>query len=251
MTAFRVWRKHGITLSMNIILFDELPPDGFLPISDERAKHMRKVLKVTPGERVRIGLVNGPAGYGQVLEVREEGIRFSWEPGEVEKPMLPVELVVAQVRPICMKRILREAVSLGVRKIHVVGADTAEKSYGEAHLWTRGEYRSYLLHGAQQAVSTCIPECLLYPGVGSLDLGSDMTRLLLDNIEPEGDIMEVPFSGPVVLAIGPERGWSDRERDLFRAMGFRVIGMGERVLRTETACSAGLGIVTGRLRTRS
>jgi RsmE family RNA methyltransferase len=41
-----------------------------------------------------------------------------------------------------------------------------------------------------------------------------------------------------VLAIGPERGWSDRERDLLEDSGFLRMSLGRRALRTETACVA-------------
>jgi RsmE family RNA methyltransferase len=41
-----------------------------------------------------------------------------------------------------------------------------------------------------------------------------------------------------VLAIGSERGWSERERDLFEAAGFLRLSLGSRALRTETACVA-------------
>ncbi|MCL2127845.1 MAG: RsmE family RNA methyltransferase, partial [Treponema sp.] len=43
---------------------------------------------------------------------------------------------------------------------------------------------------------------------------------------------------PVILAIGPERGWSDRERDLLEEAGFLRLSLGSRALRTETACVA-------------
>jgi RsmE family RNA methyltransferase len=43
---------------------------------------------------------------------------------------------------------------------------------------------------------------------------------------------------PVVLAIGAERGWSDRERDMLEKAGFLRLSLGDRALRTETACVA-------------
>jgi len=45
-------------------------------------------------------------------------------------------------------------------------------------------------------------------------------------------------SGPVTLAIGSERGWSDREREMLEAAGFLRLSLGSRALRTETACVA-------------
>jgi len=49
------------------------------------------------------------------------------------------------------------------------------------------------------------------------------------------------------VAIGPERGWSARERDLLRARGFELVHLGPRVLRTETACVAAVAVVKSRL----
>jgi RsmE family RNA methyltransferase len=42
----------------------------------------------------------------------------------------------------------------------------------------------------------------------------------------------------MVLAVGCERGWSDRERDKLEEAGFLRLSMGKRALRTETACVA-------------
>ena len=44
-----------------------------------------------------------------------------------------------------------------------------------------------------------------------------------------------------VVAIGPERGWSSREIELLEAQGFRLTGLGERVLRVEVALTFLLG----------
>jgi len=49
------------------------------------------------------------------------------------------------------------------------------------------------------------------------------------------------------VAVGPERGWSDRERLLFASHAFVSKTMGNRILRTETACSAALAILLGRM----
>jgi 16S rRNA U1498 N3-methylase RsmE len=67
------------------------------------------------------------------------------------------------------------------------------------------------------------------------------TPLLIaaDNVRPEGAMSRItPDKRPVVLAIGPERGWSDRERDLLEGAGFLRLSLGSRALRTETACIA-------------
>jgi 16S rRNA U1498 N3-methylase RsmE len=68
---------------------------------------------------------------------------------------------------------------------------------------------------------------------------SDALLVAADNVRPEGSFAALPtLKQAVVLAIGPERGWSDRERDLFGAAGFARLSLGGRALRTETACVA-------------
>lgn len=59
---------------------------------------------------------------------------------------------------------------------------------------------------------------------------------------------EAGFSGDeAVLAVGPERGWSHRERGILAEHGFTPVRLGERILRTETACAAGAGLMLLRL----
>jgi RsmE family RNA methyltransferase len=61
----------------------------------------------------------------------------------------------------------------------------------------------------------------------------------MDNVRPEGAFSHLnPGKRPIVLAIGPERGWSENEREMLEEAGFLRLSMGIRALRTETACVA-------------
>jgi len=51
----------------------------------------------------------------------------------------------------------------------------------------------------------------------------------------------LPGAAPVVLAIGPEGGWIDREVETFVARGFTAVSLGAPILRVETAVAAALG----------
>lgn len=52
----------------------------------------------------------------------------------------------------------------------------------------------------------------------------------------------------VVLAVGPERGWTDAEKEELRAGGFELAGMGTRTLSTPTAALAAVTIAAEALR---
>ena len=47
---------------------------------------------------------------------------------------------------------------------------------------------------------------------------------------------------PLVLALGPERGWGPADRSALRASGFTLCSLGARVLRLETAVTAALAL---------
>jgi RsmE family RNA methyltransferase len=69
----------------------------------------------------------------------------------------------------------------------------------------------------------------------------------MDNVRPEGSLFNIGSNRSAVLAVGPERGWSDRERELFEQAGFLRLSMGKRALRTETACAAAAALVMGKI----
>ena len=73
------------------------------------------------------------------------------------------------------------------------------------------------------------------------------TRLLLD---PEGGLsipaLTVSPAAPVLLAVGPEGGWSPLAREQLLAAGFRGLRLGPRVLCTETAGLAALAALQAR-----
>ncbi len=232
---------------MNIILFEELSPPQIIPNNDYRAHHIRKILHLKVGDKFRMGIVNGASGIATITAMDTAGIAYDWSPESTVSDLHNVTLLVAQIRPICMKRILREAVSLGVEQILVVGSDTGERSYAEAKLWSTGEYRKYLLDGAMQSGKTGLPELYLEKNLDTALLRSSWkTKIVLDimlGAKPLAQITGVVE--PVVLAIGPERGWSDRERALFLQHNFETRSFGNRILRTETASAAALAVLLG------
>ncbi|AEV29055.1 RNA methyltransferase, RsmE family [Sphaerochaeta pleomorpha str. Grapes] len=237
---------------MNIILFDELSAENFLPFSDYRGEHIQKILHLKEGDQFLAGVTNKQKGLATITSIDETGVHFRFvAQHDNSSHLYPVTLLLAQVRPICMKRILREAVSLGVERILLTGCDTTEKSYANANLYKSGEYKSILLDGAMQSGETGVSEVLFARSVDHAMhlLLANTKRILLDNVLESKPLssMEIGSDVPVVLAIGPERGFSDRERDVMMSSGFVPATLGARILRTETACSAGLGVLLGRM----
>ena len=232
---------------MNIILFEEYELGRNLSRRDERTIHLLKVLHKKTGDNFEAGIIGGMKGTGRIEKINFDGSIFvSLQVSEPPGRRLPIHMVVAFVRPIQMKRLLRDLSNIGVSAIDFVGTDLGEKSYRDTKLFSDGGAHAALVEGAVQARDTLIPSITVHETLDkwlmqrSWEITSEKRipfLITLDNVRPEGSFFHLgPTSRPAVMAVGPERGWSDRERNLFEQAGFLRLSTGSRALRTETAC---------------
>jgi RsmE family RNA methyltransferase len=238
---------------VNIILFEPHEMGKALARRDERTVHLLKVLHKKVGDTFEAGILGGNRGTGRIETIRIDGsVLYTLSLKEEPPPRFPLRLAVGFPRPIQIRRILRDLSNLGLEAVDLIGTELGEKSYRETKLLTDGGARAALIEGAVQARDTRIPLLSAYSSLGewleerpwdklqgSSSLSRSRTPLLIaaDNVRPEGALANLSALGQsVVMAVGCERGWSDAERDRLEAAGFLRLSMGERALRTETAC---------------
>lgn len=244
---------------MNLILIQshEIAPSGEVRLQDKRAEHIRRVLKAVPGKVLRIGLLNGPLGRGVVTQVGADAVVLRCEMDRNAPPQSTVDVLLALPRPKVLKRLWAQLAALGVGRILLTNADKVERYYFDSHVLDSGFYTPLLIEGLQQAGDTMLPEVRVVKELKPFledELDSVFpktgTRLIAD---PSGKQMlfhalagdEVASPGRrVLLAIGPEGGWTAYELEMFRSRGFTVVGLGPRILRTDTACVALLSWLT-------
>lgn len=221
---------------MNIILFEE----GVRSFGkdDERAVHLERVLHAKTASTFTAGEIGGMRGKGIVTST-EDGITFDFLPERDDSALFPLTVIIGQVRPICMRRILRELVSLGVCRILLPITELGEKSYQTASLYKTDEYKEILLSGAMQSGHTGVSEVRFFSSVSEALPFAEGEKLLFDNVIGALNLEDLDLKNrSVTIAIGPERGWSGRERELFLSADFKPVLLGERILRTETAAVA-------------
>jgi len=245
------------TVLVNIILLEEHELGRSLSRRDERTVHLVKVLHKKAGDTFEAGILGGMKGTGRIEKINFDGSIFLTVTANEPPPeRLPLRVAVGFVRPIQIRRLLRDLSNIGVSSVDLVGTELGEKSYRDTKLLDDGGAHAALVEGAVQARDTRIPALTVYDSLDKwLRLGPwknesvRHTPLLaaMDNVRPEGSIYNIGISRSAVLAVGPERGWSDRERELFEQAGFLRLSMGNRALRTETACAAAAALIMGKI----
>ncbi len=236
---------------MNRMLFEAEELQGVrvaLGPRDRRALHLRDVLRSGIGDSVRAGIVNGPAGVFRVLSIAREGVAGEFTPCEsaeksdVYTAGIGGTLLLGAVRPIVFKRLVKDLSTLGLARIMVCAADLTERSYLSASIWERDALRDRLIAGAEQGGHTRLPGLAVYRSLtDALDDVSDHFRILADQdgVPPATIPCHAEAaSGDWIAAVGPERGFSDRERCALIAGGFQPVSLGPSILRSEVAAQA-------------
>ena len=232
---------------MNLLLLeaDEIGGGGEVVIAggDRRARHVREVLRAAAGQRLRAGLVGGATGEVEVIAV-EPDLRLRAALDGPASPRPPVDLVAAVPRPKALSRLVQAAAASGVGRIDLVNAWRVDRSYFDSPRLTPEALAADARLGCEQGATTWVPEVAVHrllmpflagarwPAGGALVVAHPRGSALVEEVVPPG------WAGAVVLAVGPEGGWIDRELASLGELGFRAVRLGAAVLRTEAAVAA-------------
>jgi RsmE family RNA methyltransferase len=245
---------------VNLIIIEaaELDPSGHLTLSDGRASHLLDVLGATPGQCVRVGLLDGPVGTAMVTGAGGGvvGLQCSFSSDTPVVP--PMDLLLALPRPKVMRRLWAQLAALGVGRIILTNAERVERCYFDSHVLDPACYRPLLVEGLQQARDTRLPRVSVHKRFRVLiedeldEICAGSVRLMAQPGagEPPAAAVRRPATR-VLLAVGPEGGWSEFEQRLMQAHGFAAFGAGSRTLRTDTACIALMAVIQNALRARA
>lgn len=243
---------------MNRILFTSNEIKKPLFRKDDRYFHISRILKLSVGDSFKAGVINESVGMAKIEELTKESLSFDFvlDPPSEDKTV-PIIPVIGACRPPVAKRLLKDLASMAIGKIIFVVSDLTDKSYLESRMWREGEYRKSLIEGASQGGICSLPEVVLYNSLGhflkkEVDNLTKSEKIVLDN-------RPAFFSSPGAepgrkkdkllryMAIGPERGWSDRERTLFNEAGFTPVCLSSAILRTEVATHCAVSLLMDRM----
>lgn len=232
---------------MNLLLLEdgEIGPGGRVELTDRRAEHLLGVLRVEPGRTLRAGRIGGPVGTGRVESAHGGRVELRVELDEEPELPAPLAIVVALPRPQALKRVLQYSAAMGVERLDLIRSWRVEKSYFHTPVLEGTSLRRHLVLGAEQGGYPRLPEVGVHPRFAPFleDLAARPRRGRRLLAHPEGAVpIEDAWRGAgapdVLLALGPEGGWLDREVTSFREAGFQEVALGPWILRVETALVA-------------
>lgn len=232
----------------------ELPlqPGSTITLPEHAANHLVRVLRLREGESCVLFNGDGHDYAARLASVTKREVSAEVLSATAVDNESPLRIVLLQgiARGEKMDLILQKATELGVAAIVPVNGERTEVRLDAERAQKRlAHWRSVVESACGQSGRARVPEVQPPASleVAAAALPGDALRLLLD---PQGEhrlaSMQLLDTNTVVVAIGPEGGWSPRDRQVLQAAGFSGLRLGPRVLRTETAGLAAIAALQAR-----
>lgn len=227
------------------------PPSAFnfetqtVTLTADEARHLRDVLRLKTGDEVyvfdgagrefRCTVVNSKRDWAE-LKIDSEV-----EPAKPES-QLQLKLCVALLKGEKFDLVVQKATELGVSAIVPIIT-----RYADIHLRDESDankrvarWQRIALEAAKQSGRALVPNVNEPASFDSVLAGTKDAELCLMFSERGGSGLSESGSAPksVTVLVGSEGGWADEEIERARAQNVRVVTLGGRILRAETAAIA-------------
>ena len=222
-----------------------------LALPETAANHLARVLRLREGDACVLFNGDGHDYDARLTAISKRGVVADIVGARAIDNESPLRVILLQgiARGEKMDLILQKATELGVAAIIPVMAERTEVKLDAERTEKRvAHWRSVIASACEQSGRARLPSLSAPASLADAarDVGTGATKLTLD---PTGDValatVEIA-SGAVVVAIGPDGGWSPRDRDTLSAAGFTGLRLGPRILRTETAGLAAIAALQSR-----
>ncbi|MBN1228023.1 MAG: 16S rRNA (uracil(1498)-N(3))-methyltransferase [Deltaproteobacteria bacterium] len=222
-------------------------------IPEKEANHIKKVLRMKEGDRIIIFDGKGREFESIIdkLSYKEVWVRIIKNLSS--QPLSPLKITLAQavIKGPALDYILQKATELGVNDIVFFYSDRTVVKLSKGNLGKKMiRWQEIIKSASKQCGRAFLPG--LKPPISFEDLVKGATnentlRLILWEREENHtikDLLQSVHPVPHVIAIvGPEGGFTDDEIDFAKSYDFRLLSIGRRVLRSDTASIALLSIL--------
>lgn len=220
-------------------------------ITGSDVNHIRNVLRMHGGEKVRISDASGRGYFCHLEEVGDTEVLAAIDELDVTGTELKNHIVLFQGLPKGdkMELIIQKATELGVAEIYPVAMKNCVVKLDDKKAASKvARWQSIAESAAKQSKRTIIPKIQMpLPWKRALELAGTMDVKLVPYENARGmeatreAIRSIQKGQSVAIFVGPEGGFAPEEIAL--SEDFVRISLGRRILRTETAGLATLAML--------
>ncbi|MCI0454959.1 MAG: 16S rRNA (uracil(1498)-N(3))-methyltransferase [Candidatus Dadabacteria bacterium] len=216
-------------------------------VSGQDYRHIVKVLRLKPGNEITLFDERGIEHVGKILELGSKEIKIAIAESKMvsKESLLNITLLQGMPKGDKMDYIIEKATELGVKKIVPVVTERSQiRDTKRIDRWRR-----IALESSKQSGRTLAP--LIFDATSfqnAIDSNDPYNLQIVfyekssDQIRDVIDMANKHFSN-VRLFVGPEGGFTEREISTAKEKGFIPVGLGPRILRTDTAGIVAIAVI--------
>jgi 16S rRNA (uracil1498-N3)-methyltransferase len=231
------------SLRPRFVIASEVDASGLALVEGAELHHMRDVLRLAPGRGVSILDADGCEHFGILVRYDRDSATIQIESSRAPQMRPRIILATAIVKGPRMDFVVEKAAELGAAELWpIVTAHSVVRAPGAERIL---RWRRLALAAAKQSHSEGAMD--VRPPMNFADLIRAVPRDTLAVVcapgsEPLGDAIRRLKPRTILIAVGPEGGFSESEREAASKLGFVAAGLGANRLRSETAALAAVSI---------
>lgn len=210
---------------------------------DSHAEHLIRVLRAREGQEFDI-VAQGVVRRGRILSITNGRVEFELAE-EIPGALSPfhLTLLLAIFKFDRMEWAIEKCTELGAARIIPLIARRTDPHLASASAKRVERWRRISLQASEQSRRATPPEIDDPIKLHHAVTISAKSRIVLSEGEQQSPLdIQPPSDGRILLAIGPEGGWTGDELELFQKQGWLSASLGPTILRAETAAIAATAI---------
>jgi 16S rRNA (uracil1498-N3)-methyltransferase len=232
---------------------DEVSGDRAVLVG-EHADHLVRVLRARVGQEFDV-VAGAAVRRGRITFVNIKDERVEFDLGEEISPTgmaeVQITLLLAVFKFDRMEWAIEKCTELGVSRIVPVISRRTDSHLAAASTKRVERWQRIARQAAEQSRRSAPPEIAKPLKVAEVPNVPAVLRIVLSESEGRTMLRDVvkpdTANDSVVLAVGPEGGWTEGELQSFQQAGWTSASLGNTILRAETAAVAATAIVASAL----
>jgi 16S rRNA (uracil1498-N3)-methyltransferase len=214
------------------------------------ADHLSRVLRARVGQEFDIA-TGESVRRGRIVSIQADRIEFDLGEEVPAATPLPITVAVAIFKFDRMAWAIEKCTELGIARLIPIIAQRTDQHLASAAPKRVERWQRIAKQAAEQSRRSDIPEISVPVKLKEAVALTAETRILLTESETDILLKDAIHAhspqGEIVLAIGPEGGWTEEEVEQFVSSGWQSASLGATILRAETAAVAATAIMVSEL----
>jgi len=209
-------------------------------LTGAHADHLIRVLRARVGQEFDIA-TGESIRHGRIMAISAGRVEFELGEEITAAPSTNITLLLAVFKFDRMEWAIEKCTELGVSRIVPVIARRSDLHLASAATKRTERWRKLALQASEQSRRASPPEISDPIRLKDAISFAGALRIVLSESERQTqlrDVLATLRSEELLLAIGPEGGWTEDELQLFHKSGWASASLGPTILRAETAAIA-------------